>query len=86
MTDPNSPASSSSPLDISQASLDVQQDPQAAKPPVPLAPGDEVAPGSKGAAEGLCRACGGTGRTAGSRQACPECGGSGKVSVGIGGG
>ena len=83
MTDPNSPAS---PLDIAQASLDVREDPQATKPRAPLAPGDEAAPGSQGAAQGVCRACGGTGRKADSGQAFPECGGSGKVTVGIGGG
>lgn len=78
------PPASDSPLDITQSSLTASEDPQASKPPVPLAPGDEVGPGSMGAAEGLCRACGGTGQAGG--QSCPECAGTGKVTVGIGGG
>lgn len=47
-------------------------------------PGDEAAPGSPGTGEGLCRECGGTGRTAEGAK-CPACDGSGKVTVGIGG-
>jgi hypothetical protein len=77
-----------SPLEISQASLENEEDPRATKPPTPLAPGDEVPPDAPGAAEGLCRACGGTGmsNTADGETPCPVCEGLGKVSVGVGGG
>jgi hypothetical protein len=47
-------------------------------------PGDEAAPGSPGTGEGLCRECGGTGRTPDGAK-CQACDGSGKVTVGIGG-
>jgi hypothetical protein len=53
------------------------------KPPPPLAPGDEAAPGTPGTAEGLCPVCGGSGRQG--DKACTECEGTGKVTVGIGG-
>jgi len=85
---PDATSESPSPLDISQASLEAEEDPRAAKPPTPLAPGDEAAPGTPGSAEGLCRACGGTGRsnTADGETTCPVCEGTGKVTVGVGGG
>ena len=51
--------------------------------PSPLAPGDEVAPGTPGSGEGLCRECGGSGVLNGAT--CRTCGGTGKVTVGIGG-
>jgi DnaJ-class molecular chaperone len=41
------------------------------------APGDQVKPGTKQAAENTCRKCKGTGRIDG--KPCPDCGGSGKV-------
>ena len=50
----------------------------------PTNPGDEAAPGTPGAAENLCRRCGGSGTIDGGE--CPECGGTGKVIEGIGGG
>jgi DnaJ-class molecular chaperone len=50
-----------------------------------LNPGDEAAPGTPGAAEDICDACGGSGQLAGGRE-CPACGGSGRVMRGIGGG
>lgn len=51
---------------------------------IPLAPGDEAAPGTPGTGENICRACGGTGQR-GNTGPCPECDGTGKVTVGIGG-
>jgi hypothetical protein len=54
-------------------------------PFAPERPGDEVNEGTAGSAEGLCRACGGSGVTS-DRKPCPECKGTGRVSVGIGGG
>jgi hypothetical protein len=73
-------------LETTQASLQVQEDPRATAPPAPLAPGDEVSRDAVGSAEGLCRACGGSGRNAVDGFVCPVCEGGGKVSVGIGGG
>jgi hypothetical protein len=46
-------------------------------------PGDEASEGTSGTGEGICRACGGSGRMGDA--ACPSCKGSGKVIVGIGG-
>jgi hypothetical protein len=61
--------------------------PAAATPPIqrplPMSPGDEAPAGSPGTGEGICRACGGSGRNAGG--VCPQCEGTGKVTVGIGG-
>jgi hypothetical protein len=51
----------------------------------PLNPGDEAAPGTPGAGEDICEACGGKGTLA-SGAACPQCGGTGRVMRGIGGG
>lgn len=48
------------------------------------APGDEAAPGTEGAGENICRACGGSGRVQG--KPCPNCGGTGRIIEGIGGG
>ncbi|NHZ79222.1 hypothetical protein F2P44_08025 [Massilia sp. CCM 8695] len=50
-----------------------------------LNPGDEAKPGTPGAAEDLCDACGGKG-TLDNGGACTECGGTGRVMRGIGGG
>ncbi|MBT2322005.1 hypothetical protein J7E62_06510 [Variovorax paradoxus] len=50
----------------------------------PSRPGDEAPAGTPGTGEGLCRRCGGSGKTE-DGQACPECKGTGKVTVGIGG-
>jgi hypothetical protein len=88
MPDNDTDNESPSPLEISQASLEVEEDPRATRPPAHLAPGDEVAPGTAGAAEGLCRACGGSGmsNTADGETPCPVCEGAGKVTVGVGGG
>ncbi|MCF6370917.1 hypothetical protein [Rhizobium halophilum] len=47
-----------------------------------LLPGDETAPGTKQAAEGICPACAGTGRLG--RQTCPDCGGTGTITVIVG--
>ncbi|MEA2758264.1 MAG: hypothetical protein QOH65_877 [Methylobacteriaceae bacterium] len=41
------------------------------------APGDQVKPGTKQAAENTCGKCKGTGRI--DDKPCPDCGGSGKV-------
>jgi hypothetical protein len=46
-------------------------------------PGDEAPEGTSGTGEGICRACGGSGRMG--DVDCPSCKGSGKVIVGIGG-
>lgn len=45
-------------------------------------PGDEVAPGTKQAAENTCPKCRGTGRL--DERACPDCAGSGKVTEIVG--
>lgn len=50
----------------------------------PLNPGDEAPPGTPGAGEDICDACGGSGKLNGA--ACPSCGGTGRVMRGIGGG
>jgi hypothetical protein len=47
-------------------------------------PGDEAPPGTQGTGEGVCRECGGAGRTE-TGEPCPACSGTGKVTVGIGG-
>ncbi|MDW6023608.1 hypothetical protein SAZ10_17810 [Mesorhizobium sp. BAC0120] len=46
--------------------------------------GDEVAAGTPGSGENICRRCSGTGKV--NDAPCPECGGSGKVITPIGGG
>ena len=51
---------------------------------VGLNPGDEVAAGTVGTGESICRECGGTGRTG--KTKCVTCGGTGKVIAGLGGG
>lgn len=48
-----------------------------------MKPGDEVPPGTPGAGEALCRACGGSGQVA--DDPCPDCGGTGKIRQGVGG-
>jgi len=84
---PEFPDKGPSPLEITQESLEVQEDSRATDPATPRAPGDEAAPGSSGSAEGLCRACGGTGqKNADDKTPCPACGGAGNVTVGVGGG
>ena len=84
---PDTPDEDDSPLEITQASLTVQEESPATQPPAPHAPGDEAAPGSSGTAEGLCPACGGTGHQGAADQTpCPACEGTGKVTVGVGGG
>ena len=54
-----------------------------AQPAAELAPGDEVPAGAPGAAEGICRACGGAKIGADVKQ-CPVCLGSGTLEVGVG--
>lgn len=78
-------AASMTPLEISQASLEVEEDLSATEPPTPLAPGDEVAAGTPGSGESICRTCGGSGRAGSLGAQCPECLGTGKVTVGVGG-
>lgn len=68
----------------SSTSVAGEEDPGAADDLQTPHPGDEAAPGSAGTGEGLCRDCGGTGRTSQGAE-CPACDGSGKVTVGIGG-
>ena len=50
-----------------------------------LNPGDEAAPGTPGAAEGICDQCSGRGKLDNGTD-CPECAGTGRVMQGIGGG
>ena len=50
----------------------------------PMAPGDEVRPGTPSAGEEVCPMCEGTGRLGDG--SCPECGGSGVVVEAVGGG
>lgn len=45
-------------------------------------PGDETAPGTKQAAEGICPACAGTGKLG--SETCPDCGGTGIITVIVG--
>lgn len=78
-------AESMTPLEISQASLDAKEDPAANQPPAALAPGDEVAGGTPGSGESICRTCGGSGRAGSAGAQCPDCLGTGKVTVGVGG-
>lgn len=61
-----------------------EEDPGAANDLSSVHPGDEAARGTPGTGEGICRGCGGNGRTAAGAP-CPTCGGTGKVIVGIGG-
>lgn len=49
-----------------------------------MAPGDEAPPGTEGAGEDVCPACGGSGRQ--DEQPCPECEGTGTVIRGVSGG
>jgi hypothetical protein len=48
-----------------------------------MAPGDEAPPGTPGAGENICPACGGSGQLDGA--ACQTCGGTGKVIEEVGG-
>jgi hypothetical protein len=48
-----------------------------------MAPGDEAPPGTPGAGENICSACGGSGQLDGA--ACQTCGGTGKVIEEVGG-
>lgn len=61
-----------------------EEDPGASLDLPQAQPGDEAAPGTQGAGEGICRQCGGTGRVD-QGEPCPSCSGTGKVTVGIGG-
>ncbi len=58
---------------------------EASDPDRPPAPGDEVEPGTQGAAEDLCAECGGSGRLD-SGEGCPNCKGTGVVIRAVGGG
>ena len=53
------------------------------QPAAPLAPGDEVPDGAPGAAEGICRSCGGK-KVTDAGNTCPVCLGKGTVEVGVG--
>lgn len=61
-----------------------EEDPGASLDLPDAQPGDEAPPGTKGTGEGVCRQCGGKGRTE-TDKPCPACSGTGKVTVGIGG-
>ena len=49
------------------------------------APGDEVPPGTEGAAEDICPECGGSGRLE-NGESCPNCNGTGVIIRAVGGG
>ena len=49
------------------------------------APGDEVEPGTQGAAETICPECDGNGRLENGEE-CPNCNGTGVVIKAVGGG
>jgi hypothetical protein len=51
--------------------------------PAEMAPGDEAPPGTPGAGENTCPACGGAGKLDGA--ACDTCGGTGVVLEEVGG-
>ena len=57
---------------------------EASDPQRAPAPGDEVEPGTQGAAEDVCPECGGSGRLDG--ESCPNCNGTGVVIRVVGGG
>lgn len=61
-----------------------EEDPGASLDLPDAQPGDEAPPGTQGTGEGVCRECGGAGRTE-TGESCPACSGTGKVTVGIGG-
>jgi len=46
-----------------------------------MTPGDKATPGTPGTGEGVCRNCGGSGRTEDGKP-CPTCEGTGKVGIG----
>ncbi|WP_205697851.1 hypothetical protein [Conexibacter sp. SYSU D00693] len=48
-----------------------------------MAPGDEAPPGTEGAGDDICPACGGSGRKDDGE--CPVCAGRGTVVEGVGG-
>jgi hypothetical protein len=52
-------------------------------PTADMAPGDEAPPGTPGAGENICPACGGSGKLDGA--ACPTCAGTGVVIEEVGG-
>jgi len=52
-------------------------------PTADMAPGDEAPPGTPGAGENICPACGGTGQLEGAT--CETCGGTGTVIEEVGG-
>lgn len=49
-----------------------------------MAPGDEAPPGTEGAGDDVCPACGGSGQRDG--EPCPKCEGAGTVVRGVSGG
>ena len=58
---------------------------EASDPQREPAPGDEVEPGTQGAAEDVCPQCGGSGRLD-NGEGCPNCNGTGVVIRAVGGG
>ncbi len=58
---------------------------EASDPERPPAPGDEVPPGTEGAAEADCPRCGGTGRLENGEED-PNCNGTGVIIKAVGGG
>ncbi len=58
---------------------------EASDPQRSPAPGDEVPPGTEGAAEDVCPQCGGSGRLD-NGESCPNCNGTGVIIRAVGGG
>jgi RecJ-like exonuclease len=58
---------------------------EASDPEREPAPGDEVEPGTEGAAETVCDVCGGSGRLDNGEQ-CSNCNGTGVIIKAVGGG
>ncbi len=58
---------------------------EASDPERALAPGDEVEPGTQGAAETICDVCDGSGKLEGGEE-CTNCNGTGVVIKAVGGG
>jgi hypothetical protein len=58
---------------------------EASDPDRKPAPGDEVPPGTEGAAETVCGVCGGDGRLDSGEQ-CENCNGTGVIIEAVGGG
>lgn len=79
---PGNPNSTAADVPVSPVNEPFPDSGAAASPASGLLRGDEVAAGTPGSAEGICRTCGGSGWVQGST--CPDCAGAGEVTVGVG--